>query len=46
MEELLQGMDQFIEKTKKVVQRAEFQFHEKIFLIGIPVISKSSSEDK
>ncbi len=43
MEELLQGMDQFIEKTRKVVQRVQFHFHEKA---GISVISKSSFNEQ
>lgn len=43
MEELLQGMEQFIEKTRKIVQRVQFHFHEKIVT---SVISKSSFDEQ
>ena len=43
MEELLQGMEQFIEETRKIVQRVQFHFHEKT---GISVLSKSSFDEQ
>ena len=46
MEELLQRMDQFIEKTGKASQIAQFHFHEKIPLIDAPLIAKSRFEEQ
>lgn len=46
MEELLQGMEQFIEKTRQELQVVQFHFHERIFLIGVPGTSKSSFDEQ
>jgi len=46
MEELLQGMEQFIEKTRQELPGVQFLFHERIPLIGVPVTSKSSFDEQ
>lgn len=46
MEELLQGMEQFIEKTRQELQVVQFHFHERIFLIGVPGTSKTSFDEQ
>lgn len=46
MEELLLGMDQFIEKTRKVLQGVQFHFYERILLIGVPAIPKSRFDEQ
>lgn len=46
MEELLQGMEQFIEKTRQQLPGVQFLFYERIPLIGVPVTSKSSFDEQ
>jgi hypothetical protein len=46
MKELLQGMDQFMEKTRQASQIVQFHFHERILLIGVPASSKSSFDEQ
>lgn len=46
MEELLQGMAQFIEKTRRELQVVQFHFYERILVIGVPGTSKSSFDEQ
>lgn len=46
MEELLQGMEQFIEKSRQVLQGVQFHFYERMLVLGVPGTSKSSFDEQ